>query len=101
MWPPIYHGFESHSCLYTEYTVAREDKCMLNSCSVNALQGIQSTGTTSQRDKGAYIHMPIAGKPLQEIATGLYSSKVFRYSQKEFLAMYNPPLPSSMIYTYK
>ena len=47
MWPPIYQCFESHSCLYTEFTVAGEEKCMLNSASANTVQGIQGACTTS------------------------------------------------------
>ena len=68
MWPPIYHGFESHSCLYTEYAVAREEKCMLNSYSVNAVQGKQGTGTTSLRNTSAHIHLLIAGYSFQNMA---------------------------------
>jgi len=37
-----------------------------------------------------------AGNPLQGIATGLYRTDLFLYSQKEFLAMSYPFLPSSL-----
>jgi len=100
MWPPIYQSFESHSCLYTEFTGAREEKCMLNSCSVNTVQGIQGTGPTSLRSRNAYIHLLTASNTLQDIATGLYRTDISVYSQKEYLAMYNPPLPSSMLWPF-
>jgi len=37
-----------------------------------------------------------AGNPLQGIATGLYRTDLFLYSQKEFLAISYPFLPSSL-----
>jgi len=103
MWPPIYQCFESHSFLNTEFTGAGEEKCMLNSCSVNTVQVIQGTGPTSLRNRSACIHLLKASNPLQDIATGLYRTNVSVYSKKEFPAMYNPPLPSSMfkIFFYK
>ena len=70
---------------------------MLNSCSVNTVQGIQGTGLTSLRNRSAYIHLLIASNPFQDMATGLYRTNVSVYSQKEFPAMDNPPLPSSMV----
>jgi len=97
MWPPIYQGFESHSCLYTEFTGAGEEKCMPNSCSVNTVQSKQGTGPTSLRSRCAYMYLQIASNPLQDIATGLYSTDLSVYSQKEFLAMRYPSLPSSMV----
>ena len=96
MWPPIYQGFESHSCLYTEFTGAGEEKCMPNSCSVNTVQSKQGTGPTSLRSRCACMYLQIASNPLQDIATGLYSTDLSVYSQKEFLAMRYPSLPSSM-----
>jgi len=87
MWPPIYQGFESHSCLYTEFTGAGEEKCMPNSCSVNTVQSKQGTGPTSLRSRCAYMYLQIASNPLQDIATGLYRTDLFLYSQKEFLAI--------------
>ena len=66
---------------------------MPDSASVNTVLGVQGADNTSPVDRRAYIHLLIAGNPLKGKATGLYTSEVSLYSQKELLAMYYPLLP--------
>jgi len=82
----------AYTILYTEFTGAEEEKFMLNSASVNIVQGIQGVGNTSPKDRRVYINLLIAGNPLQGKATGLYTRHISLYSQKELLAMYYPLL---------
>jgi len=95
MWQPflVLSLTPAYKIWYTEFTGAREEKCMLNSASFNIVQGIQGVGDSSSIDRRAYIHLHIAGNPLHDSTTGLYTSNISLYSRKKLPAMYYPLVP--------